>query len=511
MSINIEILVNDSWERYDDLSIRCFDKEKIHLLKEYTKSNRLLNEINGGINANFSLIYEQNDRLLACVDHIRSIPLFYYLSEEKFIVSDSVSKITSVVEVNFDSDHIKEFLYSGFVLNENTLFHEIKQLEAGQYLAFNKKTKELEIANHFKYQNVEHKNVDTNSLLKELDDVHNSVFQSLLTSVNGKRIVIPLSGGHDSRLIAEMLKRHDYQNILCYSYGRSNNPESQISEKLAKHYGYQWTFVKQSRSEWHRIFQTNSVSEYTRMASNYSSRAHFQDFYAIDHLCKNGILDTENDIIVPGHTGDFIEGAQLRESFNQEGSLDDVAGDIIQKHFKNWEVLPESVINKVYECVGARGKEFTGDQRIALNDWFNWKERQAKIIVNSLRVYDYFNLEWRIPLWDIRLLDYWMGRSFEERFNRSLYNKYYKEYFNGLPSIHGPNRNPFKRISMRILDDWYGIYNGNKPLLPSVFKSVDYYFENLVNLDAEQLGKQPVYSSRKEGLMSLMQLNELLG
>ena len=39
---------------------------------------------------------------------------------------------------------------------------------------------------------------------------------------------------------------------------------------------------------------------------------------------------------------------------------------------------------------------------------FNGYERQAKFIVNSVRVYEFFGYAWRIPLWDRELIDFFL-------------------------------------------------------------------------------------------------------
>jgi hypothetical protein len=55
-------------------------------------------------------------------------------------------------------------------------------------------------------------------------------------------------------------------------------------------------------------------------------------------------------------------------------------------------------------------------------------ERQAKFICNSVRVYDFFGYDWRLPLFDLELLDFWSRIPVEMRVRRRLYFEYVDRY-----------------------------------------------------------------------------------
>jgi len=52
----------------------------------------------------------------------------------------------------------------------------------------------------------------------------------------------------------------------------------------------------------------------------------------------------------------------------------------------------------------------------------DWQERQAKFIVNSVRVYEFWGYEWRIPLWDNQLMDFFSGVPLKLRLEKKLYD-----------------------------------------------------------------------------------------
>jgi asparagine synthase (glutamine-hydrolysing) len=47
------------------------------------------------------------------------------------------------------------------------------------------------------------------------------------------------------------------------------------------------------------------------------------------------------------------------------------------------------------------------EQALSACDSWDWQERQAKKIVNSVRVYEFWGYSWRIPLWDAEMMDWW--------------------------------------------------------------------------------------------------------
>ncbi|MDI2587661.1 asparagine synthase-related protein [Psychrobacillus sp. NEAU-3TGS] len=132
---------------------------------------------------------------------------------------------------------------TGYVTGKNTLYTNVKQIQAGEYLVFDKKNKELRTSHYFKFHHGEYSKKNQDELVEELDQVHVRVFQRLIDSLEGRPAILPLSGGYDSRLIAVMLKRLGYENVICFTYGLCSNWEVKISKMVAEQLGFKWIFV----------------------------------------------------------------------------------------------------------------------------------------------------------------------------------------------------------------------------------------------------------------------------
>ena len=74
--------------------------------------------------------------------------------------------------------------------------------------------------------------------LLNLDLVLNNIFKKIINKYKNSRIVIPLSGGLDSRLVLSKLVQHNHKKILAISYGPKDSPEVITAKKLAKKFKY---------------------------------------------------------------------------------------------------------------------------------------------------------------------------------------------------------------------------------------------------------------------------------
>ena len=59
----------------------------------------------------------------------------------------------------------------------------------------------------------------------------------------------------------------------------------------------------------------------------------------------------------------------------------------------------------------------------ALEEWLT-RNRWSKFIVNAVRVYEHFDNEWRLPLWDKELIEWWYRIPLRLRVNSVLYHRF---------------------------------------------------------------------------------------
>ncbi len=373
----------------------------------------------------------------AAVDHIRSRPLFYGLAEGRFYLSDDAEWVrVQVGDREMDRVAREEFQLAGYVTGADTLFPNVKQLQAGECLIARQTDAGVVVETHRYYRFLHQEPADSREpeLRAELDRVTVRVMQRLIDYANGRQIVIPLSGGYDSRLIATMLKRLGYENVLTFTYGVPGNKESDYSKRVADALGLRWHFVEYSEALWREAWQTAERWEYQKWASGWNSTAHVQDWLAVQKLKQGGVVEADA-VFVPGHSGDFVAGSHIpSEAFERTAfDLEDIDQAILCKHYnlapmKLISISPVQWRTRIRDRTERTQCEEPWEFADGFEKW-DWQERQAKFICNSVRVYEFYGYDWWMPLWDLEFMRFWEGVPLELRKRRHWYLRYVQEEF----------------------------------------------------------------------------------
>jgi len=363
--------------------------------------------------------------------------LFYSLGAKEFYVSDDarwIRKNTNGQVV--DEFSAAEFLLAGYVTGSDTLSPHVKQVQAGEALAAVPMSGQLRVT-PVRYYEYTHGNCFPESrekLLARLDNTLIAVFERLIRWADGRTIVIPLSGGVDSRLIALMLKRLGYDNIMAFSYGRIGNKESWISRKVASTLGIRWEFVPYSNEAWHRWYQSEEWEMYSQMADNLSSVPHIQDWPAVWELQKQQLVP-QDSVFVPGcFAGHSLEPTSFPIVWSKHRAIDqkDLLISICEAFYtlRDWSrqrtELEPKLNEKIVKLLGTRPTYNTEEATDAYECWW-WQGYEAKFIINSVRVYDFWGYEWWLPLWDLEIADFWSRVPLAYRLRKNLSRIYFKK------------------------------------------------------------------------------------
>lgn len=375
----------------------------------------------------FAVIYQTSAFTFAAVDRKRSIPLFYQKEGNSLTITDHLSPGKELHPTS-----VAEFIMTGYVANERTLYKENYQIEAGQYLYIDSSGLKKERYYRY-YHHPEEKDLDV--LASELQETIHQTFKNLVERIKEKHVMLPLSGGYDSRIIALLLKEYGVENISSFTYGRPENPEAKKSKEIADRLGIPWSFFKYSRDDWKKWYHSQEWRDYLQFAVSTASMAHLQDWPAVTEIIRQ---QDDDYVFIPGHSGDFIAGSHLTYELTlpKRYTVDEVISQIMKKHHRLWETKNSSAASQVISEIKASldGLDYESrEQAGALFEYWDWKERQAKFIINSLRVYEYYGKSWAIPLWDDALMDFFLKVPIEYRFKKFLYDttlyQMYPDYF----------------------------------------------------------------------------------
>lgn len=429
MQINLNL--SDKWQSLNSKE-SCYLQGHIFNIEEkksaiYSAHNienwaNVQNHLNGF----YSLVKLKEDTLFAAVDHIRSYPLFYAQSDSNFYLSDSAEWIRKQLDLTVMDGFAKaEFQLTGYVTGDATLYKPIRQLQAGECLLLS--DGQVILKRYYTFTHTEPTHYDKELLLEQLNHAAKLSIRNLIDYADGRQIVIPLSGGYDSRLIATLLKEADYDNILTFTYGTKGSKEAQYSKIVADSLGLKWHFIEYTKELWQAVWDTDSRKQYQLTASNWVSLPHIQDWLAISILKKDNIVSPDA-IFAPGHccVTSFLP-QELHSDVNWD--LQKGVENLINTHFN---LLPiNKLSSNTYSEENLRNKlkkylENSDNNELHTSKimQFNWQERQSKFIGNSVRVYEHFDFQWWMPLWDKSFLSFWERIPFYLRVNRELYISY---------------------------------------------------------------------------------------
>lgn len=397
-----------------------------------------LNELLLRMNGFYAWIEETPEGVRAAVDHIRSYPLFYALKNGDFFLSDDAEWVRQQVgDEVMDPIAREEFLLAGYVTGKDTLYPQVKQLQAGEYLDARASSSGINVitGRYYRFWHKEPTEYQESQLREKLEQVTLNAMRRLVEQAAGRQIVIPLSGGYDSRLIASMLKKLNYGNVVCFTYGVPGNREAEYSKKVALALGFKWLFVEYSSDMWREVWRSPKADEYRKIAANHTSLPHVQDWLAIKKLLDGKLIDV-NALLVPGHSGDFVAGSHIPDFvFSKKvHSQKDLVKSLAKNHLSNAPKSGTPFENRNFlnsRLMDRISAEFDGTAAGLANlyEMWDWQERQAKYIVNSVRVYDQYKLQWWIPLWDLEFVQFWENVPLSLRKHRSWFKQWISEKF----------------------------------------------------------------------------------
>lgn len=381
------------------------------------------------VSGHFAAVLVQSDQLVLIEDAIRSFPLFYSISGSQILVSDDVASLAST-GANYAADHDSriEFRHGAYVAGSHTLYAGVHQVQAGEMVTFDATGK---VEQRF-YRQAHYSGLmleSTEAVDEHFSDALETTMSRLLARANGRQLVVPLSGGLDSRLLSTYLKDVGYENVVNFTYGVGRTREVLISESVALALGQKWFFCPHVESTIRKAWAGEDAAKFIQFAHAGASLPHIQDWYAIRWLKSEGLID-DDAIFLPGHTivGNMHDEGVLDAATTSRAEITDI---ILNHHytlqpentpvFKN--IRLRETIEKFLDQISYDGSVLS---RLTALEYWNIRERQTKYINNSVRNYEFFGYDWALPMLDREVYLAW--GDFHPNITRN--RDWYKGYVN---------------------------------------------------------------------------------
>lgn len=375
------------------------------------------------INGFFVVIVWVEEVIYIISDKMRTFPLFYYQENNTFFIYDNADELLNYKScLKIKEENVDYFLACGYLGGDKTLVEGCNVVPPASIVSFDngRINEELYCDRAYPKKNA------IKEYQEKCFDITAGIAGRLETVSSGRQIVIPLSGGYDSRLIACICKMFGISNVKCYTYGIKGSHEASVAMEIAERLKLPIYFIESSEAKWKEIFHTDIVKDYLIYGGNIDSVAHLQDFFAVYELKKCGLI-SDNAIFVPGHTGDLLAGRHFLPYITK--------GNLVKSVYDKYFII--NVLNKKAE--GKLKNILKSELRVndiktledcyeAIYQW-NLNCRQPSYIINSVRAYEFFGYSWWLPLWDDEFVRFWSSIFCCQRKDAKLYDRFIFDKF----------------------------------------------------------------------------------
>ena len=430
------------WYKNDSVSVKGYFYDSNNIFYEKQNAVNFLSSIRNldnfkfilpQLNGVFTIILFIDDYIIVTSDITRSFPVFYTIQKRKIFISDDVIHLKNKFQIDDVNDISEiEFKASKHVHGKKTLFKNLFQVQPSECLII-QNNNILERFFTFSYSILEEENSSYDKLREKTINTFENGFKRFIKSLNNRTVLVPLSGGFDSRLIAVMLRKHNYTNVICYTYGRKSSFEIENSKKTAKALGFQWYFIEYNHQLIGNFINTNEFKEYVHYAGKLSSMPYMQEYFAIKYLKENNLISLDA-IFVPGFAGDLLGGSQFLKVIPKNLKKDDIKNLILKDKFSEHALTTlekENLKQEIEKTLIQFDENYLKKIPSSVFEDYDIKEKIAKYIFNSASFYTFFGYEFRFPFWDKELLNFFKTvpvkyKDMKTLFDDVLINEYFK-------------------------------------------------------------------------------------
>ncbi|MDO5720499.1 MAG: asparagine synthase-related protein [Actinomycetaceae bacterium] len=361
---------------------------------------------------NWAAIVETSTGTHLVTDTIRSFPILYLRQANRWVVSSTPrALLRQIPNLQINRDAAAEFRHTGFVLGSDTLLDNVHTVTAGHALTLDPDGTTTEIE-HTPFVYDSRMDMTEDAFLRIFHEQLLDLFSQFLADARGRQIVVPLSGGADSRLLVALLKHVGASHVLTFTYGTAGSKEVAVSREVAETIGYPWISVPtdphRMRAQWYRP----QTAEF--LADTWSGNAlpHIQDWYALTQLTQSEAIDADA-IVLPGHT---VVG-KIHDYWCVDPTLPFSIEDMtrmLSTHHLALQGHPEFgwltayTRSKIVRFLRRYWPDEAPRARQSAMIGFNLAERQAKYISNSMRAYEHFGLSWSLPMQQQPVWETWL-------------------------------------------------------------------------------------------------------
>ncbi len=404
-------------------------------------------QLAAGLEGFFAVVVHAGETTFVISDRARSVPMYY--ATDGTVVSDRGAVVRDGIGAETDPIAESEFLLTRYVAGPETVWAGVASIQPGEVVAVDDDG--VRRHRYWGYWPAGHGEAPTEPL-EELREGFETALDRLQRIADGRPVVVPLSGGHDSRLVAAglVVRGHD---VIAFTFGRSGHPDVEVSREVAARLGVRWEFCPYSAADWAEWYHGDACSRYRRASFGGDALPFLAEWPAVRGLISEGRLPTDA-LFCPGHTvatpserlpafvggetGPGTAGCEPERVGHEpiEPTVSALVDDVLDRHYSLWEwdddAFASAAKARVREgLLGDRPADAVSDPETAAAAYerWEWNGRMTTFTNGDLRVYEDVGVEWWLPLWDPAYVRAWERVPLDGRRKKRLHAELAVDYY----------------------------------------------------------------------------------
>lgn len=346
----------------------------------------------------------------------------------------------------------------GFLQGTNTLHHDVFFVEPATALRIDDKGN-ISTLNYLGYPQTENPHLwdREEDAWQAMDEAFDKARNKLLTALDSRPVLLPLTAGRDSRLIATWLKRSGYKNVHTFTYGVNKEiEENRKAREIALRLGFSHEFIPTIPPYMgeHGYTQSSKIIPFLKYVSGASSGYYFQEYQAAGILSQP--WKERGAVVLPGHVVDMLFGSCITDkTFLRTSiySLEQICRSILwrgsgnrQLSKKEWQALMK-ITEKQIEL--SLHQEDVIDP-VALFQFYILRHQEARYFLNSIHSWRYFDLPVWLPFANRDVIHLGLRLPKHHLVGAKLYGKYCEREFQKAGVSFGSDNSLYQTISSPI-------------------------------------------------------------
>ncbi len=431
-------------------------------ISSYEEFREFITELNG----QFAVIMTHKNGVWVGVDHIRTHPVFYAVFNNKIYVGDNFPAIDDAIEFKQpDRVSAMEFIAAGYPSGAHTLHPDVKKMCAGEILQIetSDQAPTAETEEYFRYRQNPEPIDDEEELLELIDQALTNAFERTIEVIDGREVLLPLTGGYDSRLVGLMLHDQGYENVHTFCHNLEDEVDLDISQRVASDLDYSWQGMSHTQAELDGVRQGE---EWLNLRQDIGG-------YGTLHPSSRHLLTFDKATNEFGEASDFVllrgdhaaaPGGFMPEFFDSVSNLtgETAVNTIFDYHYNlclwNRRKYRHIFQERILESVPHYDIDLD-DNVIDLIEYWYWRERTPNILLPHQLVLHENEISSWYPLWDKEFVKTISSIPFQYRIDKKLYKDYIREKYEKKLGPWQATDNEQKKNSMvRVLEHAFGRY-----------------------------------------------------